>query len=78
MKARTDTRGMSMTTETKMERRVAELEAALVPFVEAFDMFAKNPELTRVLSLGQLGRLAAGELSGAHFQIACRVLKKST
>lgn len=58
------------------KKRIAELEAALTPFVEAFEQFAKNEACSRVLSLGQLGRLAAGEVSGAHFKTACQVLTR--
>lgn len=56
------------------DARIAELEAALRPFAEAYEQFAKNEHCTRVLSLGQLGRLAAGELSGAHFKTASAAL----
>lgn len=58
-------------------KRIAELEAALKPFVDAFEQFAKQRACAQVLSLGQLGRLAAGEVSGAHFKTACQVLTKS-
>lgn len=58
----------------ELEARNRKLEKALRPFAEAYEQFAKNEHCTRVLSLGQLGRLAAGELSGAHFKTASAAL----
>lgn len=58
------------------EARNAELEAALRPFAEAFDSFTKHEAFTRVLSLDQLGRLASGKVSGAHFKAASEALTK--
>lgn len=59
MHSKSELRRQAVGNPEALVKRIAELEAALKPFAEAFDQFAKNESCTRVLSLGQLGRLAA-------------------
>lgn len=58
------------------DARIAELEAALKPFGEAWGAIISNDFSVRNLSLGQLGALASYEVSGVHFQKARAALAK--
>jgi len=59
--------------ETIMRARIAELEAALRPFAEAWKLAV---QVAPKASLGQLGAVAAYEVSGAHFKRAAETAAK--
>ena len=62
----------------KALERIIALEAALKPFADAWNVYAKHHNhdaLFRCLSAGQLGRLAAGETAAVHFQNAASLLE---
>lgn len=48
----------------------ARFREALEPFAEAWDVAVHHEGLVRHLTLGQLGELAAHEVSGVHFRRA--------
>lgn len=54
--------------------RMARLEAAMRPFVTAWNNL--HPVVTQRLCLGDLGRLAAANISGGDFQRADRALSQ--
>lgn len=53
-----------------LQAQVEVLKSALEPFSDAWCVIADRAELFRHLSLGQIGALAAREISGVHFKNA--------
>jgi hypothetical protein len=53
-----------------------EIVGVLEPFALGWDIATGNSEVVKKLSLGQLGALAANEVSGVHFQLARSLLHR--
>ena len=60
----------------ELEKRVAELEAGLRPFGEAWSVAVRHIDVVTHLSMAQLGELVAHEVSGVHFRNARALLNK--
>ena len=76
---RKNANSIARTAEARAEAAEAErdrLREALEPFAEAWDVAVHHEDLVRHLTLGQLGELAAHEVSGAHFRRARAALQK--
>lgn len=66
-----------LTVERDASRAECEgLRAALEPFAEAWDVAVHHEDIVRHLSMGQLGELAAHEVSGVHFRNARAALSQ--
>lgn len=59
-----------------LQARIAELEGALRPFSDAWDVVTHDAVVLGKLTMAQLGELAAHEISGVHFRNAAWTLQQ--